>query len=455
MEIRSRMRYGTATFADTAEYNDRASSILGSVLSGRMPSTPNGERAKLCEYLLRHLYTDTNEMCAAVQLTLDKALGIQLAPQKAPFPASRVQAISGSLEDQTVPMETIQRRAGSAATVGRSFHDAYIKTNAEFRDRAGLSSSAIREGGAKCCEWCASVSGKYPASDTPQGFWGRHDNCKCSILYETKRGWRTHTGTGKAWQSRPAEDAGAPEPTRLTAEQAAEREAQHPVIRLSDVEKMAAGKKELIDAAPISHTAREKQELFLYARSLGIEYANPMQFDGDASLLKEQLDIMAELRNLFKLPERIVLYVSDLGEDCGETVGRRTIKINASAMRSDAATSAYLNADNQLSSSRAIGIGVHEIGHMIAKKYGEIGLDIARQACYNVSGKEHSYTQTLDFLFDNVSEYSITKNPKATSSKFKPTHYHEVIPEILGKHFTNPDEFTTEFYRLLKEACQI
>lgn len=233
MEIRSRMRYGTATFADTAEYNDRASSILGSVLSGRMPSTPNGERAKLCEYLLRHLYTDTNEMCAAVQLTLDKALGIQLAPQKAPFPASRVQAISGSLEDQTVPMETIQRRAGSAATVGRSFHDAYIKTNAEFRDRAGLQSSAIREGGAKCCDWCASVSGKYPASDTPQGFWGRHDNCKCSILYETKRGWRTHTGTGKAWQSRPAEDAGAPEPTRLTQEQAAEREARHPVISFS------------------------------------------------------------------------------------------------------------------------------------------------------------------------------------------------------------------------------
>ena len=40
---------------------------------------------------------------------------------------------------------------------------------------------------AKCCDWCADVSGKYPANETPAGFWGRHDNCKCSILYESKR----------------------------------------------------------------------------------------------------------------------------------------------------------------------------------------------------------------------------------------------------------------------------
>ncbi|MCQ2408547.1 MAG: hypothetical protein MJ065_08510 [Oscillospiraceae bacterium] len=110
-------------------------------------------------------------------------------------------------------------------------HDGNVRANAEFRDRAGLQSSAIREGGAKCCEWCASVSGKYPAGDTPQGFWGRHDNCKCSILYETRKGVQRLGGSTKKWE--PLDDAGAPEPTRLTAVQAAEREAQHPVILFS------------------------------------------------------------------------------------------------------------------------------------------------------------------------------------------------------------------------------
>lgn len=194
MEIRSKMKHGTATFADTAEYNDRTSSILGSVLSGRMPSTPDGERAKLCEYLLRHLYDDTNEMCAAVQQTLDKANGIQIAPQKAPFPAERVQAISGSLEDKTVPMETIQRRAGSAATVGRAFHDAYMKENAKFRTKAGLKCYITRSGGAKCCDWCAEVAGKYEYSAAPEGVFRRHDNCSCTVYYDTNRTRQTLQG---------------------------------------------------------------------------------------------------------------------------------------------------------------------------------------------------------------------------------------------------------------------
>ena len=164
---------------------------------------------------------------------------------------------------------------------------------------------------------------------------------------------------------------------------------------------------------------------------------------------------MAALRDEFKLPRRIVFYVKNLGEDLGETFYRKTIMINSVALRSDAATIAYLNSDKKLSSSKTIGIGVHEIGHLIAEKYGEIGLDIAQKACYNISGSKPNYYQTLDYLLDNISEYSITKNPKATSPKFKPTHFHEIIPEVLGKHFTDPDEFTTEFYKLLKEACHI
>ena len=100
-----------------------------------------------------------------------------------------------------------------------SHHDDCIRTNAEFRSRAGLQAYAIREGSAKCCDWCADVSGKYPANETPQGFWGRHDNCKCSILYESKRsGRQLLRGTSKKWEQ-VAPGAGAGELHRMTAEQ--------------------------------------------------------------------------------------------------------------------------------------------------------------------------------------------------------------------------------------------
>jgi len=46
-----------------------------------------------------------------------------------------------------------------------------------------------------------------PNSVTAQGFWGRHDNCKCSIFYETRKGVQRLGGSTKKWE--PLEDAGA------------------------------------------------------------------------------------------------------------------------------------------------------------------------------------------------------------------------------------------------------
>ena len=231
-EIRSRIRHGTATFADTAEYNDRASTILGDVLSGQVPSTPEGERAKLCKYLLRHLYDGTNEMCAAVQLTLDKAQGLHLAPQKAPFPTERVQAIAGSLEDKTVPTETIQRRAGSAATVGRAFHDAYMHENAKFRTKAGIKCYLNREEASGCCKWCAEIAGRFVYGEHPRDIFRRHDNCSCTVTYENGRE-RQDVWSKRSWEA-PAEGAGAAEPVTLTAEEAAAAQARHPLIRFTE-----------------------------------------------------------------------------------------------------------------------------------------------------------------------------------------------------------------------------
>lgn len=206
MEIRSRAKRGIATFADSAEYNDRISNILGSVLSGRMPSVPNVERVKLCEYMLRFLYNDTNEMCAAVQQTLDKANGIQITPQKAPFPAERVRKIAKSLTDPSVPENTIKRRAKApVANVSKSFHDDYIRKNAAFRNDAGLDVYIVRMG-TGCCKWCSEVSGKYKFGSQPDDIFRRHDNCDCTIIYDNQvlRGKKKSDGSrSKTWEEIP------------------------------------------------------------------------------------------------------------------------------------------------------------------------------------------------------------------------------------------------------------
>jgi len=450
--ILRRIQVGTASFSDTALYTRYLGEQLGGILADALPDAAPEEIAEAARVLLREAHADVTAQAAIVQEIQDRQLGASLAAQRPKYPAGRVEKVASSLTDQTVPVETRQRRARNAsANVVASYHDTFIKENARIRSDAGFSCKTVRLG-TQCCPWCAKLTGSYPAGSEPRDLFRRHDNCTCTIIYETRRTRQTLRGQGKSWNV--VEEVEWKAPTRFSRNEAkALQEAE-----MGRLTKPLAGKtsnegRQEIEAAPIHHTPKEKLDLAAYAKSLGIKYMNPMQFDGDIDLLKEQLAIMAWLRDEFKLPKEIALYITELGPDLGVTTYRKTIKLNSCAFRSDAATCAYLNADNKLAASKTIGIGVHEVGHLIAQKYGEIGLDKAKEVCYNSIEEHRAYIMTLDHLLDHVSEYSVTKDPLATSSRFRSTHYHEVIPEVLAKHFTDPDEFTTEFYKLLKKTC--
>ncbi len=217
-EIRRKIAAGKATFKDTAAYSERISNLLGETLSGHIEQIPASERAKICEWLLRNQYADTNETLAAVQRALDEADGIRLAPQKPPFPAKRVNKVSGALEDVTASMDVIRRRAnGPVANVSKSFHDDYIKRNAEFRSKAGLPCYIVREAASGCCKWCTEIAGRYECNgDLPEDVYRRHDNCSCTTTYENGR-MRQDVWSKRQWEA-PEPDAGAEPPTVFTEE---------------------------------------------------------------------------------------------------------------------------------------------------------------------------------------------------------------------------------------------
>ena len=222
--ILDRIRDGKANLTDSELYAAITARITAQQMRRNVLSLDKREAAFVG--ITRERYTDTFTVFSAVQRILDAENGIHIKPQKPPFEEGRAHKIGHSLEDRTVPDSTIERRARSATeNFCMSHHDDCMRVNAEFRARAGLQSYAIREGGAKCCDWCADVSGKYPANETPAGFWGRHDNCKCSILYESKRSGRQllrgAEDNTRRWEVVP-ENAGAEPLVRLTHEQARE-----------------------------------------------------------------------------------------------------------------------------------------------------------------------------------------------------------------------------------------
>lgn len=230
--ILDRIQDGSATFTDSELYAAITAEITAKQMRRNVLSL-DGREAAFVD-ITRQRHSDTFTVFSAVQRILDARSGIRIKPQKPPFEEGRAHKIGHALEDKTVPESVIERRAESATeNFCRSHHDDCMKYNAEFRDRAGMTSYIIRDGSAKCCDWCADVSGKYTLDSAPAGIWGRHDNCKCSIQYDAKKGGRQLLrGTSKKWEQ-VAPGAGAGALVVLTEEQARELEARHPVIRFT------------------------------------------------------------------------------------------------------------------------------------------------------------------------------------------------------------------------------
>lgn len=224
--LRKKIENGTATMEDAAQYQTMLSKILGQTIGESILNIPESERVKFLDWILRNQYQEANDRLAVIQEFLDKQQGIHIAPQKAPFPAERVEKLGKSLTDPTVPGSTIRRRARAGTeTVSKSFHDDYVKTNAKFRSRAGLKCFITRKAVSGCCPWCSKVAGRYRYGEEPDDIYRRHDNCDCTVTFENGRK-RQDVWSKREWEV-PEKDAGAADATVLTAEQAAENEAKH------------------------------------------------------------------------------------------------------------------------------------------------------------------------------------------------------------------------------------
>lgn len=191
---------GTANFSDTAEYSNAVSSILSYIVKRNVSDIEDAE--EITEKLLHDYYEHINSILAQVQSSLDKNNGLHIKPQEAVFPKERVKKFSHSLIDPTVPFETIQRRAGSGIeTICRSFHDDYIKENAEIRHNAGLKCYIVRTSSGKCCDWCSRIAGRYVYGREPKDVYRRHDNCDCKCIFENGRE-RQDVWSKKKWEVR-------------------------------------------------------------------------------------------------------------------------------------------------------------------------------------------------------------------------------------------------------------
>ena len=222
-KIAEKIANKTADFNDTAKYSEIVSNYIGAVLQENVGEiTSPVAKEFVCKELLRDQHSTINELFESVQVSIDEQNGIHIKTQKPKFPEERVDKVAHALEDPTVPLKTIKRRANApVANVSKSFHDDCVKKNAQFRHDAGLKCYIVRIG-TKCCEWCSEVAGKYEFGDQPDGIFRRHDNCDCTIIYDGQvlRGKQNADGSrSKTWEELPNANAADYTPPSLSEEQ--------------------------------------------------------------------------------------------------------------------------------------------------------------------------------------------------------------------------------------------
>lgn len=237
-KLRQKVNSGKATYADTAAYSTHVGNLLGDTFAQHILSVSPELREALTVELLHDRYMDINAIIDRVQKSMDEAQGLHLAPQHSPFYDDRAHQIGSALADPTVPDETIKRRARAAtATATKSMHDDRMKTEAKFRSRAGLKCFITRKAVPGCCAWCTAMAGRYAYGEEPDDIYRRHDNCDCTVTFENGRK-RQDVWSKREWEA-PEPGAGAPEPVRLTPEQARKLQEKHQLKRLTKYSKPA------------------------------------------------------------------------------------------------------------------------------------------------------------------------------------------------------------------------
>lgn len=223
----NRIRDGTATLVDAHDYAVALGENLSAALlkSVTPEALPDGRLYfNIADRLLKSLMQDnfdlSTETSVTIQGILDKKLKIGLNAIRPEFPAERVRGLADKASGVWEDFNSVRKWLGEpVVNTSQSFFDEFVRSNADFRSKAGVEVRIVRTLGAHenrtakdgrdyaiPCDWCQSLAGVYPyeqVRNTGNDVYRRHEYCRCAVTYENGLA-RQNVWTKKTWQA-PAE----------------------------------------------------------------------------------------------------------------------------------------------------------------------------------------------------------------------------------------------------------
>lgn len=227
--IIKRLESGKANLTDVDDFAQATGAVLKKVFEKSITESPKAfTDEQLIAEILGDIFGDNYELINSVaeniQKQLDKAAGIGIKPQRADFPSERIENLAKVTAQKDLTDKTsLSEFTASVENINGSIFTDYVKTNADFRSKAGLKVYVIRSDHSKCCAWCSKLAGKYVYPDVPKDVWRRHKRCTCEITYVNEKAGTydqisySDVQNGKEIETRK-------QVTRLTPEQARAKE---------------------------------------------------------------------------------------------------------------------------------------------------------------------------------------------------------------------------------------
>ena len=197
--VESRIRKGIATYADAEDMSIRIGKALTTALRENLPDALTDGRLYravaevVLEQPMKAAGRDVAEIAEGIQQELNEAAGIGMKPIVPEMNQDQIDGIITGICNADSYEAGANTMFAQVENCLEGYVDDFVRENADFQYRAGLSPTIERKTVGKCCEWCSRLAGSYPyeaVKDRGNDVFKRHKNCHCQVLYDPGNGSR-------------------------------------------------------------------------------------------------------------------------------------------------------------------------------------------------------------------------------------------------------------------------
>lgn len=193
---------GKATYEDAQKYSKVVAGKWSELLKKYLGVDADtqgltiDDMANDIEMALRQCYRNSGYYATKVQEIINDSVNINIKAVEGEIDKSRIDNLIEKLKAGDDVTDDILITTGNAwlievGVVGNIAMSAVTDTleaNARLHTDAGLTSYIERKQGAGgCCDWCASVAGRFVYGEQPHDFFKIHKHCNCVITYMPSR----------------------------------------------------------------------------------------------------------------------------------------------------------------------------------------------------------------------------------------------------------------------------